>query len=86
MVDGVGQGFTDEVFRVWANRHPEALLVPVNMVEPVQFFVERAERKRQSDGSRRSASSCSSASYFFICSSASANATPICAMVFAQPK
>lgn len=49
-VDGVGQGFTDEVFRVWANRHPEVLLVPVNMVEPVQFFVERAEHKRQSDG------------------------------------
>ncbi|MFT4843133.1 MAG: hypothetical protein ACI85K_001160 [Hyphomicrobiaceae bacterium] len=50
MVDGVGQGFTDEVFRVWANRHPEVLLAPVNKVEPVQFFVERAERKRQSDG------------------------------------
>ena len=48
-VNGVGQSFADEVFRVWANRHPEVLLVPVNMVEPVQFFVERAERKRQRD-------------------------------------
>jgi anti-sigma regulatory factor (Ser/Thr protein kinase) len=46
-VPGVGQGFADEVFRVWANRHPEVLLVPVNMVEPVRFFVERAEHQRQ---------------------------------------
>lgn len=85
-VDGVGQGFTDEMFRVWANRYPETRLVPVNTVEPLQFFVERTERKRQSDGSRGAARSWSSASYFFICSSASANATPICAMVFAHPK
>lgn len=46
-VAGVGQGFADEVFRVWAQRHPEVLLIPVNMVEPVRFFVERAERKRE---------------------------------------
>jgi anti-sigma regulatory factor (Ser/Thr protein kinase) len=46
-VQAVGQGFADEVFRVFARQHPDIRLVPVNMVEPVRFFVERAERARQ---------------------------------------
>ena len=41
-VDLVGQGFGDEVFRVWARRHPEVLLVPTGMSEPVAFMIERA--------------------------------------------
>jgi len=41
-VTGVGQGFCDEVFRVWARSHPETRLEPVNMCEPVAFMVERA--------------------------------------------
>ena len=45
-VDGIGQGFADEVFRVFAQQHPTIRLVPVNMVETVRFFVERAERAR----------------------------------------
>jgi anti-sigma regulatory factor (Ser/Thr protein kinase) len=29
-VDQVGQGFVDELFRVWANSHPKTRLIPVN--------------------------------------------------------
>lgn len=46
----VGQGFADEVFRVWARQHPEVLLIPSAMNEPVAFMVERAIRGgRESD-------------------------------------
>ena len=44
---GIGQAFADEVFRVFALQHPGIRLVPVNMIPPVQFFVERAERARR---------------------------------------
>ena len=40
-VEGVGQGFVDQIFRVWAAAHPEVRLVPENMAEPVAFMVER---------------------------------------------
>lgn len=43
-VEGVGQGFADEVFRVWARDHPATTLVPVDMNEAVTFMVERARR------------------------------------------
>jgi uncharacterized protein (DUF1330 family) len=43
-VESVGQGFADEIFRVWARTHPETKLVPERMVEPVAFMVERARR------------------------------------------
>lgn len=40
----VGQGFADEVFRVWSAANPEVRLIPVGMCEPVAFMVERARR------------------------------------------
>jgi anti-sigma regulatory factor (Ser/Thr protein kinase) len=43
-VEGVGQGFADEVFRVWAKQHPETRLVAEHMNVPVTFMVERARR------------------------------------------
>lgn len=43
-VEGIGQGFADEVFRVWARAHPEVALVPVHMNEAVAFLLERARR------------------------------------------
>ena len=48
-VDLVGQGFADEVFRVWARMHPETHFVPVNMSEPVEFMVERAIRRAREE-------------------------------------
>jgi anti-sigma regulatory factor (Ser/Thr protein kinase) len=43
-VSGVGQGFADEVFRVWARAHPETLLIPVSAAPTVQIFIDRALR------------------------------------------
>ncbi len=41
-VDLVGQGFVDEVFRVWAREHPEVELVPIEMNDAVAFMVGRS--------------------------------------------
>ena len=41
-VTEVGQAFADEVFRVWADSHPEVRLLPKNMSPTVAFMVERA--------------------------------------------
>lgn len=40
-VDEVGQGFVDQLFRVWGAEHPGTLLQPVNMSEAVRFMIER---------------------------------------------
>jgi anti-sigma regulatory factor (Ser/Thr protein kinase) len=40
-VTEVGQGFVDELFRVWAREHPTTRLVPVNMSPAVAAMVER---------------------------------------------
>jgi anti-sigma regulatory factor (Ser/Thr protein kinase) len=47
-VEAVGQGFADEIFRVWASQHPEIEVRPENMTDPVAFMVERARRARPS--------------------------------------
>lgn len=41
-VDGVGQGFADELLRVWASAHPETRLVPTRMNDAVTFMARRA--------------------------------------------
>jgi len=38
----VGQGFVDELFRVWATAHPETRLTPINMSPVVERFVRRS--------------------------------------------
>jgi hypothetical protein len=40
-VEGVGQGFVDELFRVWARAYPGTHLEPVHMNRPVEFMVRR---------------------------------------------
>jgi len=40
-VESVGQGFVDELFRVWPQAHPETTLTPTNMNEAVGFMVTR---------------------------------------------
>lgn len=49
-VEVVGQGFCDEVFRVFAARHPEVILEPVGMNEAVEFMIRRA--RARSGGTR----------------------------------
>jgi hypothetical protein len=46
-VDEIGQGFADEVFRVWARAHISTKLTPVNMNTAVAFMVTRALRARR---------------------------------------
>jgi hypothetical protein len=48
-VTDVGQGFADEVFRVWAADHSAVRLVPVRMNPAVEFMIERARRRREGD-------------------------------------
>jgi hypothetical protein len=40
-ITGVGQGFVDQIFRVWARAHPEVKLVPREMCPNVEFMVRR---------------------------------------------
>jgi anti-sigma regulatory factor (Ser/Thr protein kinase) len=42
-VDEIGQGFADEIFRVWARAHPNIRLEAVSMSAPVAFLVKRAK-------------------------------------------
>lgn len=49
-VEGIGQGFADEIFRVWASQHSEVKLSPEHMAGPIADMVERA---RRSAGTKR---------------------------------
>jgi DNA-binding transcriptional ArsR family regulator len=40
-IETVGQGFVDELFRVWAREHPGTVLVPMNMNPSVERMVRR---------------------------------------------
>ena len=44
-VDAIGQAFADEIFRVFANDHPDIRLVPVHMSKAVEQMVKRAIAK-----------------------------------------
>jgi hypothetical protein len=43
-VEDVGQGFADEVFRVWARLHQGVRLEAIRMAPAVKFMVDRARR------------------------------------------
>jgi hypothetical protein len=45
-VKSVGQAFVDEIFRVYANAHPERRLVAVNATKPVRNLIDRAQGAR----------------------------------------
>jgi anti-sigma regulatory factor (Ser/Thr protein kinase) len=40
-VEEVGQGFVDEVFRVWPQQHRDTVVTPTGMTGPVEFMVRR---------------------------------------------
>ncbi len=44
-VQGVGQGFADEVFRVFSKRYPHIQLEPIHMSPSVDFIVRRARHE-----------------------------------------
>jgi anti-sigma regulatory factor (Ser/Thr protein kinase) len=41
----VGQGFVDEIFRVWAVAHRRTKVMPVNLTKEVEFMIKRTLRK-----------------------------------------
>jgi hypothetical protein len=43
-VDDVGQGFIDEIVRVWPSQHPGVRIAPINMNDAVAFMIRRASR------------------------------------------
>lgn len=45
-VSAIGQAFADEIFRVYAQNHPNIVLLPVNMEENVEKMVNRAMSSR----------------------------------------
>ena len=50
-VTDVGQGFVDELFRVWAGAHPTTVLSPIAMNDAVEFMIHRSlpSRSQQDD-------------------------------------
>jgi STAS-like domain of unknown function (DUF4325) len=43
----IGQGFADELFRVWANDHPSSHLVPVNANPAVRAVIAAVEQRAE---------------------------------------
>jgi hypothetical protein len=41
-VETVGQGFADEIFRVWKSRNHQIEIIPVNQNENIDFMIKRA--------------------------------------------
>ena len=35
----IGQGFADEIFRVWHRKHPQIRILPVHTSEAVRFMI-----------------------------------------------
>jgi anti-sigma regulatory factor (Ser/Thr protein kinase) len=45
-IDEIGQGFADEIFRVFSNQHPEISLIPTHCSTQVQNMINRAKNSR----------------------------------------
>lgn len=42
-IKGIGQGFADEIFRVYAHEHPKTRIIPRNASNTVMFMINRAK-------------------------------------------
>lgn len=49
-IDEIGQGFADEIFRVFANDHPNIELIPYQCSTNVQQMINRVSIKFQNPG------------------------------------
>ena len=47
-IDEIGQGFADEVFRVFTNQHPSSHIVAINCNQPVKRMIDHVKEKTQS--------------------------------------
>lgn len=52
-VASIGQAFADEIFRVFANAHPDIELIPVHATPAVQQMIRRAAVLRDEEAARR---------------------------------
>lgn len=43
-IKNIGQGFADEIFRVYKNKRPDIEIVPINANEDIVFMINRAKR------------------------------------------
>ena len=46
-INTIGQGFSDEVFRVWKHLYPEINIMFKNANENVTFMIDRAKAQRK---------------------------------------
>lgn len=51
-VEIMGQGFADEIFRVYAAAHPQVILCPVNMEREVSRMIRHVSRGRLAENVR----------------------------------
>ncbi|MGH3273163.1 MAG: STAS-like domain-containing protein [Streptosporangiaceae bacterium] len=51
-VTDVGQGFVDELLRVWPSDHPGKTVIPVNMNSAVDFMIQRGLARVETRGNR----------------------------------
>jgi hypothetical protein len=51
-VTDVGQGFVDELLRVWPTAHPDKTVIPINTNPAVQFMIERGLSRIQQPDQR----------------------------------
>ena len=45
-IETIGQGFADEIFRVFKNKHPEISIISINANEEIEFMIKRATNKK----------------------------------------
>jgi len=48
-IETIGQAFADQIFRVYANEHPDSQLSPINMTADVRQMVTRAKAAREAE-------------------------------------
>lgn len=46
-IDEIGQGFADELFRVFASKHPKTKLIPINTSEQINMMIQRVKSEKR---------------------------------------
>ena len=40
----IGQGFADQIFRVYKNKNPDIQIIPINTNKEVDFMIKRSQK------------------------------------------
>lgn len=51
-IESIGQGFADEIFRIFQKQHPNIKITPINTHENVLFMIERAKAEQDTHDNR----------------------------------